>query len=56
MQVFMQPLEKLSEYGELKDRLPKHKGILQLSGCVESQKAHMIYLSLIHISEPTRRS
>ena len=43
MQVFMQPLEKLSEYGELKDRLPKHKGILQLSGCVESQKAHMIY-------------
>ena len=27
MQVFMQPLEKLSEYGELKDRLPKHKGL-----------------------------
>ena len=43
MQVFMQPLEKLSEYGELKDRLPKHNDILQLSGCVESQKAHMIY-------------
>ena len=52
MQVFMQPLEKLSEYGELKARIPQHKGILQLSGCVESQKAHM--LSLIHISEPTR--
>lgn len=43
MQVFMQPLEKLSEYGELKARIPQHKGILQLSGCVESQKAHMIY-------------
>lgn len=43
MQVFMQPLEKLSEFEELKSRLPHNKGILQLSGCVESQKAHTIY-------------
>ena len=43
MQVFMQPLEKLTEYEEIRSRLSKNQGLLQLSGCVESQKAHMIY-------------
>ena len=43
MQVFMQPLENLTEYQEIRSRLPKNRGVLQLSGCVESQKAHMMY-------------
>lgn len=43
MQVFMQPLEKLNEYEEIRNRLPKNRGLLQLSGCVESQKVHMMY-------------
>ena len=43
MQVFMQPLENLTEYREIRSRLPKNRGVLQLSGCVESQKAHMMY-------------
>ena len=43
MQVFMQPLENLTQYQEIRERLPKNRGVLQLSGCVESQKAHMIY-------------
>ena len=43
MQVFMQPLENLTEYQEIRSRLPKTRGVLQLSGCVESQQAHMMY-------------
>ena len=43
MQVFMQPLENLTEYQEIRSRLPENRGVLQLSGCVESQKAHMMY-------------
>ena len=39
----MQPLENLTEYQEIRSRLPKNRGVLQLSGCVESQKAHMMY-------------
>ena len=39
MQVFMQPLENLKEFEEITQKLPKNKGILQLSGCVETQKA-----------------
>lgn len=43
MQVFMQPLENLTEYEEIRTRLRNNRGLLQLSGCVESQKAHMMY-------------
>ena len=43
MQVFMQPLENLKEFEEITQKLPKNKGILQLSGCVETQKAHIMY-------------
>lgn len=43
MQAFMQPLENLTEYEEIRSKLRTNRGILQLSGCVESQKAHMIY-------------
>ena len=32
MQVFMQPLENLTEYQEIRSRLPKNRGVLQLSG------------------------
>ena len=43
MQVFMQPLENLKEFEEITQKLPKNEGILQLSGCVETQKAHIMY-------------
>ena len=42
MQVFMQPLEQLGEFDEIRSRLVKNRGILQVSGCVESQKANMM--------------
>ena len=40
MQALIQPLLKLNEYGEIQSRLKSNRGVLQLSGCIESQKAH----------------
>ena len=43
MQALLQPLSKLGEYEEIKNRIEKNRGILQLAGCIDSQKAHVIY-------------
>lgn len=43
MNVFESPLSGLEEYNEIKKKLSKNKGILQLSGCVESQRVHMMH-------------
>lgn len=40
MKVFKEPLEQLNEFGEIKSRLKKNKGILEVCGCIESQKIH----------------
>lgn len=39
MQALLQPLSKLGEYEEIKNRIEKNRGILQLAGCIDSQKA-----------------
>ena len=70
MEAFLHPLQGLAEFGEIKKRCGANCGILNVSGCMESQKVHLMYglsglfpyhliladdeLSLIHISEPTR--
>ena len=41
--LFIEPLENLREYEELRSRMRKTEGILSLTGCVEAQKAHIIY-------------
>ena len=44
MNVVTYPLRDLEEYNEIKKKLlsPKGKGILQLCGCVESQRVHLM--------------
>ena len=42
MNVFEGPLRDLEEYNEIKGKLQRNKGILQLSGCVESQRVHLM--------------
>ena len=37
MQALLQPLSKLGEYEEIKNRIEKNRGILQLAGCIDSQ-------------------
>lgn len=43
MNVLLSPLGELEEYNEIKKRLKKNKGIIQISGCVESQRVHLIH-------------
>ena len=43
MKSFTEPLERLEEYNKLKIRLTKEKGIMQVSGCIDTQKPHFMY-------------
>ena len=41
MKAFLEPLKNLSAYEEIRGKLKKNRGVLQLSGCMDSQKVHM---------------
>ena len=43
MRALLAPLEELGEYEEIKKMLVKEQACVALSGCVDSQKLHMIY-------------
>ncbi len=43
MQALLAPLQELADFSEIKEQLRKHQGPIALTGCVESQKLHMIY-------------
>lgn len=43
MKSFLQPLQNLAEIEEIEKRIKANKGVIQISGCMESQKAHLIY-------------
>ncbi len=40
MKAFLEPFQRLGIYEELEKRLKKNRGVLLLSGCVDSQKVH----------------
>ena len=43
MKAFMAPLQGLAEFEQIKEKSKTNKGILQVSGCLESQKSHLMY-------------
>lgn len=43
MQALIRPLEELAEFEELQKRKKSSSGMIQISGCVNSQKTHMMY-------------
>ncbi|MEE1314824.1 MAG: transcription-repair coupling factor [Faecalimonas sp.] len=43
MQAFVSPLKELAEFETIYKRRRKQSGLLQLTGCVSSQKTHMMY-------------
>ena len=43
MQALLAPLKELAEYDEIRKSVRQGKGTIALSGCVDSQKLHMIY-------------
>ena len=42
MDTLLQPLKDLAEFEEVKELQGKRKGLVAVSGCVESQKAHLL--------------
>lgn len=43
MQALIRPLEELAEFEELQKTKKSRSGMIQISGCVNSQKTHMMY-------------
>ncbi|MDO5782503.1 MAG: transcription-repair coupling factor [Eubacteriales bacterium] len=43
MKAFLTPLQGLAEFEQIKKQSKTNKGILQVSGCMESQKSHLMY-------------
>ncbi len=43
MKAFLTPLQRLAEFEQIKEQCKTNKGILQISGCLESQKVHLMY-------------
>ena len=40
MRAFLEPFQQLGIYEEIAGRLKKNRGVLLVSGCVDSQKVH----------------
>lgn len=43
MKAFTSPLYELEEFQQIRARLKKNCGIIQVSGCIEAQKSHFMY-------------
>lgn len=43
MKTFLHPLQNLAEMEAIYIKAKSNRGILEISGCMESQKAHLIY-------------
>lgn len=43
MKAFLTPLQGLAEFEQIKEKSKTNKGILQVSGCMESQKSRLMY-------------
>ena len=41
MKAFLQPLHDLAGYDELCRKIPPDRGVIQITGCLDSQKAHL---------------
>ena len=43
MKAFTEPLKALGEFESIRDSLIKQKGMTEVQGCIDAQKAHLIY-------------
>ena len=43
MQALLAPIKELPEYDRMRDSLKKGSASIALSGCVDSQKLHVVY-------------
>ena len=43
MKTFTEPLRELEEFQQIREKLKKNRGVIQVSGCIEAQKSHFMY-------------
>ena len=43
MQALLAPLRELAGFDQMKERIQKNNGPVSVTGCVDSQKLHLIY-------------
>lgn len=43
MKAFIRPLQNLAEFEQIQKCAGENRGVLEISGCIESQKVHMMY-------------
>ena len=43
MKAFIQPLQSLAEFEQIQKCAGENRGIMEISGCIESQKVHLMY-------------
>lgn len=43
MKAFIEPLQNLAEFEQIQKCAGENRGLLEISGCIESQKVHMMY-------------
>ena len=43
MKTLLTPLSEMAEYEEAKSKIKREKGIVELNGCADSQKLHVVY-------------
>ena len=43
MRAFVEPLQELSEYGQMVRTADGNTGLISITGCIDSQKPHMMY-------------
>ena len=44
MKAFTEPLKALGEFESIRDSLKKQKGMTEVQGCIDAQKAHFCLL------------
>ena len=56
MRAFLAPMQQLGEFEEISRKLAGNRGMLQVTGCIDSQKSHFIYCAGQEFQEVVRRA
>ncbi len=56
MRAFIAPMQQLGEFEEIGRKLGANRGVLQVTGCIDSQKSHFMYCAGQQFQEITGRA
>ena len=56
MRAFLTPMQQLGEFEEIGRKLGANRGVLQVTGCIDSQKSHFMYCAGQQFQEITGRA